>query len=116
MSLDPAWKPKWLAELRSGNYVQGKGCLRSADDKYCCLGVLAKALDAEMQLVNNPPHAECACYVLNLDYATEEDADPDSDVFLPTSWLARSIQVKLADMNDHGEPFSVIADYIEQNL
>lgn len=30
----------WVAALRSGKYQQGLGCLRSLDDKFCCLGVL----------------------------------------------------------------------------
>ena len=30
---------RWVAALRSGSYVQGRGCLRSADDEFCCLGV-----------------------------------------------------------------------------
>ena len=28
---------RWVAALRSGNYAQGRGCLRSADDEFCCL-------------------------------------------------------------------------------
>lgn len=33
-------KEKWIAALKSGEYKQGTGCLRDADDNYCCLGVL----------------------------------------------------------------------------
>lgn len=33
---------EWVAELRSGKYQQGKRLLRSADDEYCCLGVLCE--------------------------------------------------------------------------
>lgn len=29
----------WIAALRSGDYEQGQSCLRSHDNKYCCLGV-----------------------------------------------------------------------------
>lgn len=32
-------KAKWVAALRSGEYKQGEGQLRSGD-KFCCLGVL----------------------------------------------------------------------------
>ena len=31
---------EWVKALRSGEYQQGRGCLRSRDDKFCCLGVL----------------------------------------------------------------------------
>lgn len=33
-------KAEWIAALRSGNYRQGYGGLRSEEDKFCCLGVL----------------------------------------------------------------------------
>lgn len=38
--LDPEWKDAWLEALCSGNYEQGIGQLRSASDRFCCLGVL----------------------------------------------------------------------------
>jgi len=31
---------RWVSALRSGDYKQGTHRLRSADNKYCCLGVL----------------------------------------------------------------------------
>jgi len=34
-------KKKWVSELRSGKYKQGKGLLRSGD-KHCCLGVFCE--------------------------------------------------------------------------
>lgn len=33
-------KKRWVAALRSGDYKQGTGALRNADNKFCCLGVL----------------------------------------------------------------------------
>jgi hypothetical protein len=38
--MNPEVKRAWVAALRSGEYQQGTGCLRSKDDKFCCLGVL----------------------------------------------------------------------------
>lgn len=38
--MDPTWKKKWVDALRSGEYEQGQGGLRSTTDKFCCLGVL----------------------------------------------------------------------------
>ncbi len=37
--MKPEIKQKWIEELRSGNYKQGKGCLKTGE-QYCCLGVL----------------------------------------------------------------------------
>lgn len=39
---------KWLAALRSGEYKQGKGSLKSHEG-YCCLGVLQCALDGDVE-------------------------------------------------------------------
>lgn len=33
-------KELWVAALRSGEYVQGKGNLRNIENRFCCLGVL----------------------------------------------------------------------------
>ncbi len=33
-------KAKWVAALRSGEYKQGLGQLRSKENNFCCLGVL----------------------------------------------------------------------------
>lgn len=33
-------KKMWVDALRSGKYKQGQGWLRTANNKYCCLGVL----------------------------------------------------------------------------
>jgi hypothetical protein len=38
-------KAKWLEALRSGRYEQGRGHLRTSDDKFCCLGVLLDIID-----------------------------------------------------------------------
>lgn len=32
---------KWITELKSGNYKQGRGDLCDNQDRYCCIGVLA---------------------------------------------------------------------------
>lgn len=37
-------RDKLCAALRSGNYKQGKGTLRTTDNSYCCLGVAADIL------------------------------------------------------------------------
>lgn len=36
----PKVKKEWIAALRSGDYRQGRGQLRSEDNSFCCLGVL----------------------------------------------------------------------------
>lgn len=38
--MNPEIKAQWVAALRSGDYQQGRGQLRSGNNTYCCLGVL----------------------------------------------------------------------------
>jgi hypothetical protein len=85
-----ATRQKWVDALRSGQYKQGRGCLRY-EDRYCCLGVLAAIeglLDAEGS-VNG-------CREL-----------------LPTEIIPIRTQKILADANDCGETFTDIANKIE---
>ena len=45
-TLNKKYKPiikKWVKELRSGKYKQGKSCLKNANT-YCCLGVYCESL------------------------------------------------------------------------
>ena len=44
--MKPQIKKLWVAALRSGEYTQGIGRLRTDDNKFCCLGVLC-AIHAE---------------------------------------------------------------------
>lgn len=96
-------RDQWVAALRSGRYVQGKNRLRQGEEgkkKYCCLGVLCDLIDPN---------------------------DWRGDVFrwqttaLPLS-VAQEInitsnqQAELTRMNDRGESFREIADYIEAQL
>jgi len=58
----------WLAALRSGKYTQGRGCLRSIEDKFCCLGV---ACDVYMTLTGEgkwaPSSYQPDTYVFTVD-------------------------------------------------
>lgn len=100
-------KDKWVAALRSGEYVQGRGQLRTSVDEFCCLGVL------------------CSIYALeNSDFtATHTDHNGyeyDGEwLVLPTGvqqWAGLpDEQVVLIEMNDGNSTFDEIADYIEEN-
>lgn len=96
--------------LRSGEYNQGIGALRretSGEDLYCCLGVLC-SLDEKVtwsrSTVNN----------------TRWVANEVCKSFLPHStikWAGMNLagERELARMNDIGDSFNEIADYIEKN-
>lgn len=56
--INPEFKAKWVAALRSGEYTQGTGNLYNPySDSYCCLGVagLLNGLSKEdMEFKSNP--------------------------------------------------------------
>lgn len=89
-------KDQWLAALRAGQYRQGKGVLKSFDDRYCCLGVAAEV-----------------CGIKSISFGYIRQLQPNTyrehAVFLP-----QDIQAHLAGMNDDGKTFPEIADYIEK--
>lgn len=111
-------KQKWIEALRSGKYEQGKYVLRSADNKYCCLGVLCDIVAPgswdkepsrnEFSRVNQfYGHGDGLC-----SSSTSLSAAVELEV-----GLGSEDQRELANMNDnYGNNFNEIAVYIERNL
>jgi hypothetical protein len=108
MKMDSAMKARWVAALRSGEYQQADGCLRTADRRYCCLGVLCE---------------------ISGDGAWEEDgtvsyynvAGQPSNSHLPSEMnrkcgITTGQEAELVRLNDGGKSFGEIADHIEENL
>jgi hypothetical protein len=94
-------KRKWVEALRSGKYQQGTCRLRTRENGYCCLGVLAKVV------TGRAPKAEAACY-----YGASQGLITDAQ------------ETRLANFNDgferkngtYADPktFKQIAAYIER--
>ena len=105
--MKPELKAKWVATLRSGNYSQGKSCLRDREDNCCCLGVLCDI--TEPSKWHRLDQALSWRHEANrFDFPTEA---------LMKSWGLTGHQAhKLASLNDHGATFTEIADYIEKNV
>ena len=127
-------KAQWTAALRGGEYRQGQGQLRRGDE-YCCLGVLCD-LAVKAGII---PEGDSATNLLgDTDYGAE-----GNDLHLPAEvmeWsgigehnpgvdratLPKGIQwasdptldgqAALANLNDGGTPFALIADIIDQQL
>lgn len=96
----PAVKEKWCEALRTGKYRQGNGVLCGSDmhgSFYCCLGVLRDVMDSS-------------------DYASSGNGQFLAPHQLRASGLSQEQQSFLAEMNDNGEKFSTIADYIETHI
>lgn len=106
---------KWIAELRSGKWKQGRSALNHGD-KHCCLGVLC-----ELAATEN---------ICKRDVDSDDDTTFDSEFgVLPDSVMTWAgvkhklglinpavICQNLARYNDNGKTFLEIADIIEANI
>lgn len=136
MKIDPQVKQKWVDALRSGEYQQATGKLKSQEG-FCCLGVLCDLYAKE--------HEDAGWEYRG----TDRPSDPtdywyfeDQSEFLPESvaqWAGfqdQTVYVKVldenccydedeedvyyeidvAELNDNGDSFKRIADLIEESL
>lgn len=103
-------RQEWVKALRSGDYQQGVGKLRSLDDKYCCLGVLCElAVKSDVTFVE--PAIDC------YRYGEEKQIAALPAEVLEWAGIRESLgyynETGLARLNDTGESFTIIADIIE---
>ena len=99
-------RAKWVDALRSGDYRQGRGRLRSGD-RFCCLGVAADRLGGGWWDPSGDPMAyrtdDGFCCIGSLPAGLKGELGIDDDQVLT-----------LTHMNDHdGRSFGQIADWIE---
>jgi hypothetical protein len=113
-------KAKWLAALRSGEFVQGKGELlndrQGSNKRYCCLGVLAICAGISEYAIarkSSLDHINRNDLIgpWNLD---EKHQCTAYNSFNEDTW--DTPQRRLAGMNDNGEDFLHIAAWIEANI
>lgn len=116
-------KERWLEALRSGEYVQGTGLLRTEDDTYCCLGVLCDLAVQDgvvewersvcLECDGDCDHWHVRAHSGNLPQEVCEWAGlPNGD---PAVNVDGTVQY-LAELNDNGTTFDRIAELIEQSL
>lgn len=114
-------KAEWVAALRSGDYPQGAGMLRSAtSDGYCCLGVLCE-LAVKHGVIQPPKKTLWGAYLYAHEFGDEsrdssiprrvaEWAGLDGpDPVVKAAYLSEWNDVKDAD-------FPQIANMIEEEL
>lgn len=89
-------KKKWVDALMSGKYEQGSGLLFYAG-QYCCLGVLGECAGMSREEMYG---------IGLLRYAPVVGRLP----------ISRDAENHLAELNDEGIPFEVIAGFIQENL
>lgn len=125
--MKPEIKERWLTALRSGEYRQGTGQLRSEKDGdlfHCCLGVLC---DLFVKEKNDPNIGWKIDEVFdNITFTNGHDSEPAT---LPSSvkeWAeinednplidVNGMQDSIAAYNDDGGTFEEIAAIIEKQL
>jgi hypothetical protein len=110
--MKPAAKRKWVKGLLK-NIRQGQGalCQRDKEGKlaYCCLGVAKKEVLGQKPKRKGFVEMDEGGNVFELEtFLTHEEI---KDV-----GITEEIQEQLADLNDAGVPFPVIAGFINANL
>lgn len=114
MKLPADIKQKWVDALRSGEYKQGQGYLKTEDGGYCCLGVLQMCTQGyvEMHEEDNTPRA-----LPTRSYWSKIRTDLDYYS------AGEGLEAELTHMNDGGgtwtgdpQSFEQIADFIEKNV
>lgn len=111
--MDQKLKRKWVRALRSGQYKQGDMALCSRDGKrFCCLGVLADVQGATWEEAGRHGIGGLAPIIKGI------EPSGDAQMLRPreAGGLRTDTLKKLAEMNDEGDSFRVIADYIEARL
>lgn len=123
---------QWLEALRSGKYKQAKNTLKSADGGFCCLGVLCDAKgvparidggstfyifddvaehDLATREIGSFKSKSAGIIPFRPQQTILEDLDLAKEITVDGS--ADSICSFLISMNDNGNTFAEIADFIE---
>ncbi len=112
-------KTDWLIALRSGEYRQGKWCLRNQwkDDygdpkqlssyEFCALGLLCHITKFRVKSWFDP--------FPRIKYTEESVPNPDYDI-LEFEGIRPRDQAEIRGMNDDGKSFVEIANWIEKYL
>lgn len=116
--MDPTFKKQWIVALRSGEYEQTDGVLRSRDGRYCCMGVAANLLNPEgwqeRSMTDDASYQQCIGFQNSSDIKVTSGSLEDET--LVSLGLTYGQQETLIAKNDAGETFLDIADYIEKEL
>jgi len=127
--MNPEIKAQWIADLRSENFAQGQGLLRTGD-QYCCLGVLCElAVEAGVISAQENGDGMFKYGIFSDDFNVSDTSlvslpdavcrwaeiyDPDPMVPVEVDGNVRNEY--LATLNDSNYSFGEIADLIEENL
>lgn len=105
-------RKKWVEAIRSGNYVQAQGVLRTAENAFCCLGVACEIFKDHPDVQRGWTKGDYWFF------DAHRDLLPDSVANLLGiddcgSFRDNCVNNNLASANDNGYSFEEIADIIE---
>lgn len=108
-----AAKRRWVDKLRNGGYTQGRRRLRDELDQYCCLGVLCD-IEKDGEWVDGEVEGTIV-------WRYSMPGSQDETAILPRPLMQKHVFADrdvshLCWMNDRGDTFEQIADWIEANL
>jgi hypothetical protein len=104
--MDQELKDKWLKALRSKEYRGKPGLLKTSNDEYSCIGVLADLLVQEGKASWGESYARTHGLIV-LRYKGEQSGS------LPYELLDQLSQFKIRKLENDGATFSQLADWIE---
>lgn len=109
--MDQEFKARWVAALRSGEYKQGYGRMRTGN-RFCCLGVVCDLVDpSRWEEGDRGRHLYADLSPHKLGW----EGYPPKETAASVGLSLRHMQ-DLAKMNDREFSFEEIADYIEREL
>lgn len=103
-TMDKELVTKWVEALELGRYEQGKDKLRSADNKFCCLGVLADIQGADWAYSGYGGFVGCVF---------DEDMYSNGYTKVPNG-PPEPFSEHLAELNDTGTTFKEIAEILRE--
>lgn len=124
--MKPEYKQRWIDALISGDYAQGKKCLKE-ENTYCCLGVLCDLVKDEVE-ASWESDDKFRCGLLHYDSILPskvmelvglEDNNPviEKLEYVPDDYKNNGVKkITLAELNDGGKDFKYIAEVIKECL
>ena len=116
----------WVEALRSGEYTQGRTCLKSTSGDHCCLGVLCELYDKHNEEKLSKKELDDMVFFSGLarllpfevmEWAGLRWSDGSIDWEIRNDYVfGHTTNESLASLNDGGNSFHAIANIIEQNV